>query len=628
MLIQIGSFRIATGRHHAGEPEASIDKARSTLPPGAVPVRDLRDQVQPDRARELGTAAPAAAVGPTPGALPAAIDTTMPPRRYAFQQGINQINTPGRGKVTSFQLLRQLAKNCDIVRICIETRKDQILSQSWDIVPTDKRKEATPAELAKLKAARAFFAKPDRRRKFQTWLRLAIEEILVIDALSIHRQRTRGGELFALRVVDGSTIVPLIDENGDTPLPPRVAYRQIINGQAVEGGDCTTDQLDYCPRSVSTDTPYGMSPTEAILLTVNSMLQRRMFPLSHYAEGNVPAGFMSAPENWTTKQIAEFQTYWDDMLAGNQTMQSRIRIVGQGMAESYRETVKPDFTTAFDEFLVKLSCAAFGVTPSEIGFTADVNKATSSGQENITYRRGVKPLNGFLKEIMDPYLAEFGLEGWEWQPTGGEPEDKKQQAEVDEIYLRRGIIGADDIRGRMGLQPIGLGPMIDTPLGPISVEELLAAPPDDDPDTSEVDAPGNDAEDTDTPEQQAAREATAQRDMRLWRGLAIKALKAGQSPRPFESDAIAASVKLHVRAGLLRAASVADVVKLFADASQTPLVDGVDLGKASGREYRTFTGAPRVAMVRYRRHFAKSFRALGTSLGAHLKNGVTPGAQA
>jgi hypothetical protein len=62
------------------------------------------------------------------------------------------------------------------------------------------------------------------------WLNIALEEILVLDAWAIWPQKTVGGELYGLQILDGSTIKPLIDDRGMRPMPPYSSYQQILFG--------------------------------------------------------------------------------------------------------------------------------------------------------------------------------------------------------------------------------------------------------------------------------------------------------------------------------------------------------------------------------------------------------------
>ena len=628
MIFELGSVRIATGRHASTPPptaslspdtlkqlveetlRSSVEKIH--LPPGAVPARDLSEV-----AAQLTTAAPASGIPPNPGPVPLSRPTLEQPLRWQYPIGYNAIPQPGRGKVAPFTILRQLAKVSDIIRICIETRKDQITSLAWDVAPKDKTQRESPALKKQADAARAFFRSPDKRRSFQRWVRQAIEDILVVDALSIYRQPTRGGGLHSLRIIDGTTIVPLIDAQGEIPLPPHVAYRQIIYGQPVQGGDCTTEQLYYLPRTV-TESPYGLSPTEAVLLAINASLNRATFNLAYYSEGNVPRGLAEAPANWTPEQIKDFQRYFDELLSGtgNFAARSRIKMVGSGMAEHLRMLADPDFSTEWDLWLLKIACASFAVPPSEIGFTDDVNKATSDKQENIVYRRGVKPLTLFLKELFDTELARSFTPELEFQFIGGEPEDKESQARVDAIYLARGVESVDDIRVRQGKTPIGIGPTIDTPLGPMPVDQLLEQPPDDDTDTSEIGDPTDATADE--------LEAEAQKDLRTWKNFAIKSLKTGRPQKRWVSEAIPADVKTTIHIGLLKAKAPADVIAVFERFMGQSVWPAETIAKAAG-EYRAFVGAPRVALTRFNRHFAKQFKAQGRDLGAYLEAVIAKG---
>jgi len=477
------------------------DAGGSPLPKGAQPAGDLAPL-----AAQLATETPATGQPPNPGPTPqASPDPT--PLRWQFPYAVNFTQTP-RGesnRLTPFAVLRQLAEVADLVRIAIEARKDQMTALTWDFAPRVRShgRKPTAAEEATIKRLRAFFRRPDRLHGWNTWMRMAIEEVLVIDALSIYRRRTRGGGPYALEIIDGTTIKPLLNSRGFTPAPPSAAYRQIINGQAVAGGDCSTEQLFYRPRTVRTWTPYGLSATECVMLTVNTALNRQVFNLGYYAEGNVPEGLVSVPEGWSVDQIRQFQDYWDALIAGNYRNRQRLRFVGPKMAESVYQFKKESFDTKFDEWLLQVVCAAFGVQPQELGFTQQINKSQGEQQENVTYRRGVKPLGHYLKDILDETIAEdHDAADFEAIFTGAEAEDRLSQAKIDVEYVKIGKVSVDELRARDGEEMIGLGPMVWTNEGPVFVEQLIIDK-DHNPLTSrvrEVAAPSSDLSEQNTDE--------------------------------------------------------------------------------------------------------------------------------
>jgi hypothetical protein len=56
--------------------------------------------------------------------------------------------------------------------------------------------------------------------------------------------------------------------------------------------------------------------------------------------------------------------------------------------------------------MMKITCAAFGVNPAEMGFVEDVNRANGDAQAELTYRRGIKPLCAWLKQMFDRIIQQ------------------------------------------------------------------------------------------------------------------------------------------------------------------------------------------------------------------------------
>ena len=107
------------------------------------------------------------------------------------------------------------AEASPLLRAVIETRKDQIAALNWTVRPRDPRGGAGLG--ARSDAARAFLATPDRRHDFATWLRILIEDMLVIDAACLYPRYTRSGALYSLDVIEGANIKPLIGKGYGLP---------------------------------------------------------------------------------------------------------------------------------------------------------------------------------------------------------------------------------------------------------------------------------------------------------------------------------------------------------------------------------------------------------------------------
>lgn len=200
-------------------------------------------------------------------------------RRFDYPVGFNLRQRPRQDEATTFEQLRGLADAYDLMRLAIETRKDQLESFQWEIVPKNRN---VPAETfaEEIKRATEFFERPDKEHDWPQWLRQILEELLVIDAVCIYPRESRGGTLYGLELVDASTVKRVLDDTGRTPLPPDPAYQQVLKG--LPASDYTRDQMIYIMRNPRVWKVYGHSPVEQVLMTVNIAIRRQVSQLQHY----------------------------------------------------------------------------------------------------------------------------------------------------------------------------------------------------------------------------------------------------------------------------------------------------------------------------------------------------------
>ena len=231
-------------------------------------------------------------------------------RQWDYPFGANLNYIPRSDDAVSFGELRALADALPLLRAVIETRKDQLAAQSYAV--RARARADTPDTSRRIEAVKCFLARPDRRHSFADWLRMLLEEMLVIDAATLYPRYNRGGSLFSLDVLDGATIKPLIGEDGRAPEPPDPAYQQILKG--IPAADFSAEELLYLPRNVRAHRLYGMSPVEQIALTINIALRRDAATLDYYRSGSTPDAFATLPKEWTADQIRSFQDYFDALI--------------------------------------------------------------------------------------------------------------------------------------------------------------------------------------------------------------------------------------------------------------------------------------------------------------------------
>ncbi len=72
------------------------------------------------------------------------------------------------------------------------------------------------------------------------------------------------------------------------------------------------------------------------------------------------------PENWTPDQIASYQKYWDAYFDGDLGRRRRAKFVPGGVAKTFVQTREPDLKGPFDEWLARIICFAFSISPQAL----------------------------------------------------------------------------------------------------------------------------------------------------------------------------------------------------------------------------------------------------------------------
>jgi hypothetical protein len=395
--------------------------------------------------------------GPLEPLLPTAPPGTQP-RQWEFLPGQNITWVPRADEAIGFQDLIYMSENCDLVRIVIESLKDQICIRPWQV-----RVVAIPGETQRERAQRSrndprvplwtdFLQWPNPENAWCDWLRMLLEDLLVLDAPSILLQRTRKGDIGALRVIDGQTINRIIDDNGFTPLPPDSAYQQILYGQPAV--DLTTDDLVYRPRNLRARKMFGFSPVEQIMTTLNIAVRRTRFQLANYTEGNVPEALYTMPGSVTEDNVRKFQSWFDTQLAGNLALRRRIWFIpgddkGVNRLHWTKEALLKDDA---DEWFARIICFAFRISPKEL--IKAMNRATAAESQDSTEEQGVHSICQWVADTINYIIQrKAGHKDIEFVFSQKREADALKQAQADKIYVDTGIVTRNELREDLGSDP-------------------------------------------------------------------------------------------------------------------------------------------------------------------------------
>ncbi|CAM6032052.1 unnamed protein product, partial [Sphagnum compactum] len=377
-------------------------------------------------------------------------------RQFDYQAGYN-LNTVTRPySAVPFWQLRALADGYDILRIIIETRKNEIGRKLWAIKP---REEDGNKEDPAIKQIEQFFRRPDGIHDFRSWLKMLVEDLFVIDAPTVYVHRNKAGKMINLFPIAGDTIKPVIDDWGRRPGPIMdagkivypVAYQQILHGYPAI--DYSMRDLIYRPMNVRTNHVYGYSIVEQIIGTIQVGLRRQSFLLDYYEDGTIPDCLIGTPDTWTPDQISAYQRHWDSYFDSNLARKRKAKFVPGGVAKTFIQTKEPELKGELDEWIARVCCKAFAISPT--GFVRDSNRATAQVASSDSEAQGLQPILDYIVDFMDYIIeVEFGRPDltFAWQEDN-EVAATEQQTILNG-YVTTGQLTINESRAIRGLPPL------------------------------------------------------------------------------------------------------------------------------------------------------------------------------
>jgi hypothetical protein len=364
---------------------------------------------------------------------PVAPPGTTTGRRWDYPSFINFNYTPRgeQGVPIGFETLRRMAEpaegGLDLLRLAIETRKDQMAAQRWKIRGVEKNDNGGQAA----RDVEAWLSKPDGVHTFRQWMRSIVEDHLVIDAPAVYLRTAQiDGEVRPLfEPMDGATLKLLIlAEDGRTPMPPLPAYQQVLKGMPTQ--DYTLDEIGYYPYNVRTNRLYGMSHVEQVLATIAISLNRQMSQLAYFTAGTIPDGFMEVPKEWSQAAIKQFTEWFNSEMSGQLGERRKMRFVPADA--KYVATKDQILKDTFDEWLIRIICYCFSLPPQ--AFVKEMNRATSETSKEAAQEEGLEPMKLWFSDLMDDLLRRAGFPNLRWQWADEEIVDPEAKARVAQSY--------------------------------------------------------------------------------------------------------------------------------------------------------------------------------------------------
>jgi len=388
--------------------------------------------------------------------LPPVAPEGTEPRQFDFPLMINQQWMPRSGEKIGFHQLRMMADGCYLIRVLIEKMKDRIATKEWHFrlrpkageysAHTKERSNNDP----RVQALTTFFQRPDSTHSWEQWIRMLLEDRLVIDAATLEVQRTKGGDILNLLPVDGATINVLIDNTGRRPMYPDPAYRQIVKG--LPAVDFTSRDLVYMPANVRNHKLYGYSPVEQTLALILTLVYKTVMHQDWYDESNVPLAYMTMPENMST---AEMLRLVREIEASNSDLSQRTKILPVPFGGKIELIKHENYQNAFEQWAARVFAFILGETATP--FIDHHTRAIAQQTDETREESGEQPLMHWVKNEIDSIVQRPDLFNgpdieFVWNEVA--ETDAMVQAQIDQITVAIGTRVADELRQRDGLSPL------------------------------------------------------------------------------------------------------------------------------------------------------------------------------
>lgn len=384
------------------------------------------------------------------------------------------------------------------INSCITTIQDEISALDWDIIEKEDEEYGAVEDL--IKDVKDFLKYPNKNgESFAEVLRAVIKDIYELDA----------GVIVKVYTLDSYDFENLEPKSGSPLLKPR-GMRKLVELYARDGSSFlketdkfgsvkgywqysyqipahpmwfNKDEISYIMRNSRSMSVYGYAPTQAVLDIVKSLHYSLQFNKRYFEENALPDGVISLLDS-NQNDVNAFVNQWNNEFKG---MPHKLAVTTQEakwtpLGYNYQEL---QFMES-QNWYYKLVISQFGLTPSELGMTEDLNRSTSASQSELTKRKGIRPLlkileNYLNREIIPELCAAYGYTDDKDIPVEfafiyDDPTEKAQRLNNSKLELDMGLRTPNEIRSEeLGLPPIPGGDEIRGQASQVSINNQFGS---------------------------------------------------------------------------------------------------------------------------------------------------------
>ncbi len=390
--------------------------------------------------------------------------------------------------------LRRLG-NSTQASIAKQTIIDEVVTIPWKLTRKDDE-ELTDSDQDEVDEITNFLNNPNTNNEsFEFICRQMLNDVLDIDSGIWTKEFDPSERMVELRAVDGLTFLKNPDIHGKFDQREDLILRPIdMQASAVGIRDATLTpfgltieearikaayfqfgfltasrpiafgrrEIVWFEKNPQSQQIYGRSPMEGVLEVLQTLIYSIEYNLDYFEDNNVPKGFIQLGGG-TIDDLKDFRERWNEL---------QLKVNSQGMVKKnfhrvpitnteQAAFVRVQFSAAelqlieMQQWFSKLVWAMFEVTPTELGFTEDSNRATEVNQSKVFKRKAILPLLRMMEyQINSHILSEWDFgEKYQFEFNTFDVDEERNKFELFDLQIRSGIMTPNEIRISEGMEP-------------------------------------------------------------------------------------------------------------------------------------------------------------------------------
>lgn len=359
--------------------------------------------------------------------------------------------------------LRQFEKSC-WVQMVHNAILRQLRTTDWDVVTSDEEDETDYYK--DIEQVLTLLKYPNRNGDgfWDVWSP-AMKDVLTIDAGVVFKGR-KNGKLVELFPHDGSKFLFDVDEHGLINGYYQYSYRY------PKGTPKWFEKNDivYCQINRTTEQyPYSWSPMQSILQETELLIQGTRYNKEAFQNNAIPDGIVTVPME--KNQMERFKNGWKQETRGKAHKLVFHNVQGTNFTDLRKSNVDMQWLDG-QKWYFHLVFGVYGLSPQEVGFYENSNRATGESQERVSIRNAIMPYYALIEDKINreiiPELVGHDKIKFKFFPF----DSSQEKAEHDQIMakLNANVYTINEVRKREGLEPVAWG---DQPMSMVMQDRMV-----------------------------------------------------------------------------------------------------------------------------------------------------------